>query len=294
VKPSVLYRSELWRLGLIAAKILPPAALHRTAVALTSAYFAANARRRAIVVGNLLPALQNDPAAAQRCATELFRNFAVKLADLWRYEVGKMSQELLPPKSQWMAVLKAKQKGRGLLLVTPHIGNWEFGAPILISMGFDLQVITMAEPQESLTKLRQNSRSQWGIQTFVLGQNPFAFVEIIRRLEEGATVALLIDRPPAGSGVTVKLFGRKFHASIAPAELARASGCTLVPVCLPRTEKGYSVELLPEMHYDRAALGNREARANLTQEMMRVFEPMIRTHLNQWYHFVPIWEKTAE
>ena len=94
--------------------------------------------------------------------------------------------------------------------------------------------------------------------------------------------------------MTVKLFGRKFHASIAPAELARASGCTLVPVCLPRTERGYSVELLPEMHYDRASLGNREARANLTQEMMRVFEPMIRTHLNQWYHFVPIWEKRAE
>jgi lauroyl/myristoyl acyltransferase len=27
----------------------------------------------------------------------------------------------------------------------------------------------------------------------------------------------------------------------------------------------------------------------LTQEIMRAFEPAIRQHLTQWFHFVPIW-----
>jgi len=175
-------------------------------------------------------------------------------------------------------------------LLTPHLGNWEFGAPFLRARGVTLQVITQAEPQDSLTDLRQASRSRWGIETLVIGENPFAFVEVIRRLEAGATIALLVDRPPAPSAVTVKLFGHRFGASIAPAELARATGCVLLPVCIPRDAAGYSVEVFPEISYDRLTLGTREARANLTQEIMKQFEPVIRRHLTQWFHFVPVWK----
>ena len=128
-----------------------------------------------------------------------------------------------------------------------------------------------------------------GIETRIIGET-LAFVEVIRRLEGGATVALLVDRPAAASAVTVKPFGCRFPASRAPAELARATGCALLPVCIPRTGTGYSVELLPEIAYDRTVLGNaREARANLTQEIMKQFEPAIRRHLDQWFHFVPVW-----
>jgi lauroyl/myristoyl acyltransferase len=46
---------------------------------------------------------------------------------------------------------------------------------------------------------------------------------------------------------------------------------------------------LPEIVYDRTAIGNRDARIQLTQEILRAFEPVIRQHLDQWFHFVPVW-----
>jgi lauroyl/myristoyl acyltransferase len=76
---------------------------------------------------------------------------------------------------------------------------------------------------------------------------------------------------------------------MAAAELARASGCTLLPVYLPRTATGYAAHVLPAIPYERAALRDREARRRLTQQIMRAFEPVIRTHADQWYHFVPVW-----
>src|SRR5205807_3420529 len=79
--------------------------------------------------------------------------------------------------------------------------------------------------------------------------------------------------------------------SIAAPELARASGCVLLPVYLPRTDRGYTAHILPEISYDRASLRAREARLKLSQEIMRAFEPAIRQHLDQWYHFVPIWPR---
>jgi len=122
-----------------------------------------------------------------------------------------------------------------------------------------------------------------------VGEDAFAFIEVVKRLEEGATVALLMDRPVAPTAVTVNLFGRPFSASIAAAELARASGCAILPGCIVRTAAGYFGEISPEIVYDRAQIGNRAARIQLTQKIMTVFEAPIRQYHTQWYHFVAIW-----
>ncbi|MEI8043876.1 MAG: hypothetical protein WCL11_20875, partial [Verrucomicrobiota bacterium] len=129
-------------------------------------------------------------------------------------------------------------------------------------------------------------------ETLVIGAEGFEFIEIIRRLQGGAIVALLIDRPPGAKAVAVELFGRPFRASIAAAELARTSGCALLGVTVVRKAVGYAAQILPEFHYDRAALGDRESRRRLTQTILRAFEPAIREHPDQWFHFVPIWPES--
>jgi KDO2-lipid IV(A) lauroyltransferase len=288
-RPSGFYRAELWRLGLFAARHLPSAFSIFIGRGLARAYFGLNRRRRGIVVRNLLPAADGDGARAAALGGELFANFGAKVADLFRFESGLPVDDLVTPGAGWEHFQAAQAGGRGVLLLTPHLGNWEFGAPLLASRGVPLLVITLVEPDARLTELRRASRARWGIETLVIGEDPFAFVEVIRRLERGATVALLMDRPPASGAVEVELFGKPFAASISAAELARATGCALLPVYLPREGASYRAHLLPEIPYERRALGSRPARIHLTREIMRAFEPVIRQHASQWYHFVPIW-----
>jgi lauroyl/myristoyl acyltransferase len=139
--------------------------------------------------------------------------------------------------------------------------------------------------------MRRTARARWGVETIVVGQDAFAFIEIIRRLQEGAAVAMLIDRPAPQSATTVKLFGRGFQASLAPAELARASGCAVIGGCIVEEKGAYAARFLPEFTYDRRALGNREGRAQFTQQIIEAFAPSIRRYADQWYNFVPIWPK---
>jgi KDO2-lipid IV(A) lauroyltransferase len=186
-------------------------------------------------------------------------------------------------------VFDAKHRKNGMILVTPHLGNWEFGGYILATRNIKLHVVTMAEPGEALTELRAKARAHNGIETIVIGDDPFAIVRIIKLLQEGAVMALLLDRPTEATATEVEFFGRRFRAAMAAADLARASGCAIVPVFLPRTANGYLVELLPPMTYDRAALGDRTARQKLTQEIVRTFEEYVRRYPEQWYHFVPVW-----
>ena len=290
-EPSALYRPGLWQTGLNAMKLLPAGVAASLGKLLANVYWALVPARRKTVVNNLLPVIR-DPVAARKSARELFQQFSLKLIDLWRFESGRPVKSLFADLIGWEHFTAAHKRGKGVLLVTPHLGNWEFGGPLLIERGIKLHVITLVEPGQGFTELRRQLRARWGIKTIVIGDDTFAVVEVIKRLQEGATVALLMDRPPASSAVTVKLFGQPFKASIAAAELARASGCVVLPVVLPRTGSGYLAHVMPEIPYDRAALGKREHREQFTAEIMRAFEPPIRQYANQWYHFVPIWPES--
>ena len=289
--PSSLYRAEFWRMGLGFVHFVPRRVCVQFGRVLANIYWLLARRRREVVVQNILPALNNDRAAATAKAKELIQGFAIKVVDLWRYEAGLPIENTFGHATGWDRFENALAQKRGVLLLTPHLGNWEFGGPWLTQKGITLQVITMAEPGRNFTQLRQASRARWNIETLVIGTDPFAFVDIIRRLEQGAVIALLIDRPLAATATTVNLFGKPFAASTAAAELARASGCVLLPVYLPRRGDTYEAHVLPEIPYDRAALRDAAVRQELTQTVVTAFEPIIQKNIEQWYQFTPMWQK---
>ncbi len=287
--PSQFYCARLWRTGLVLTRFLPKPLFDALAKSAAALYWHLAAHRREIVIQNLTPVFAGDRRRAAQAARRLITEFALKLADLWRYEGGETATDWFVNWSGWEIFQAAAARGRGVLLVTPHLGNWELGGAFMAQHGCKLLVLTQTEPDPGLTALREASRTRRGVETLVVGEDAFAFIEIIKRLNQGATVALLVDRPPASTAVEVSLFGRPFAASIAAAELARATGCAVVPVFIVRATGGYRAQILPEIAYDRLAIGNRAARLGLTQEILRAFEPVIRQHATQWFHFVPVW-----
>lgn len=291
-RPSLLYRAGFWRVGLAFARCIPRLVLSALAGGCVRLYWLLARRRREILVKNLEVVL-HDRKLAEAAAFDTLKEFAQKLVDLWRFESGAAFGSWTGEWNGWSHFTTAHARGKGVLLVTPHLGNWEFGGAFLVEHGYQLLVLTQPEPDPRLTELRQTSRTQRGVETLVVGEDAFAFVEIIKQLQAGKTVALLIDRPPAPTAVTVELFGHPFLASIGAAELARASGCAIVPAYIIREDHSYVARLLPEITYDRANIGTRAGRIQLTQQIVDSLQPAIRQHLTQWFHFVPIWPKAA-
>ncbi|MFZ1074467.1 MAG: MMPL family transporter [Verrucomicrobiia bacterium] len=283
------YRAGLWRLGLVIVRILPACLVKGFAVNVAEVYFLSQRQRREIVVQNFLPVFAGDRVAAAEAVHQLHRKFASKMVDLWRVESGVPVQNWLTNPGELDIIRAARQRGRGTLYITLHLGNWEHGGLLLAQLGIRLTILTQAEPDDGLTDLRIESRRRCGVETLVIGQDNFAFVEVIKQLQAGADLAISLDRPPERGGVPIEFFGHTFEASLAAAELARASGCALIGVTIVRRPNGYAVKVLPEFTYDRKALGNREARRQLTQQILRAFEPEIRKDIAQWYQFTPIW-----
>jgi predicted RND superfamily exporter protein/lauroyl/myristoyl acyltransferase len=287
--PASFYRAGLWRFGLAIVRWLPATLLKGVAHAAAQVYFRLWRQRREIVVSNFLPVFMGDRLAAEKAARQAHANFASKLIDLWRVESGVPVRDWLTDPSGLEIVRAARARGRGVVFITLHLGNWEHGGLLLSQKGMPLTILTNAEPDDDLTRLRIASRKRFGVETLVVGQDVFAFVEVLKQLDAGANLALALDRPPQRGGVRVELFGHPFDAPSAAADLARASGCALIGVTIVRRRNGYEVKVLPEFVYDRRALGNRQARRELTHQILRALEPAIRQDIDQWYQFVPIW-----
>jgi lauroyl/myristoyl acyltransferase len=287
---SKFYRAELWQLALATTRRIPRPALHALASLSMSLYWFLAPSRRHVVTQNLLPLFPQQPHTAKLKAKQLYQQFGRKLVDLWLYESQSNIEHLFGQLHGAEGFHEKLRSKKGVLLVTPHLGNWEFGGPVLARHGIRLLALTLAEPHEPLTEIRKNARAQHGIETLVVRQDPFAFLEVIRRLQNGEVVALLVDRPPKGTSTPVTLFNQTIAASVAPAEIARASGCLILPVHLVRNPTGrYDATVLPEIQYDRASLRSPTARHQLAGEILRAFENTIRQHADQWFHFVPIW-----
>jgi uncharacterized protein len=291
--PSALYGPLLWRAGQHLARLLPDPVAAGVAAAGALLYRRLLPRRFDVVVANLRPVVGDGPKAAEQAARANFRQFTRKLLDLWRQEAGVTPAGGLHPAGGWEYFRAARASGQGVLLVTPHLGNWELGASLLVAEGVRPLVLTAPEPGGQFTELRAAARSRQGVDTLVVGDDPFAFVEVIRRLQSGGMVALLLDRPPAATAVEVEFFGRPFRASVAAAELARASGAMILPVFIVRDGSRHVAYALPPVDYDRRALGNRAARQELTGRILRAFEPAVRQFPDQWFHFVPVWQSAG-
>jgi len=86
-----------------------------------------------------------------------------------------------------------------------------------------------------------------------------------------------MDRPPAHSAVTVNLFGRPFFSSLSAPSWPRFR-LRIVAVYFAATATGYTAHILPEIPYDRRALGQRQGRVELTQQIMSAFEPALHLY----------------
>lgn len=286
--PSSLYNERWWRLGLAVARATPRPIAATLALAGSEAYRVMNRRREEIIFNNLLPVFGGDEREAAAATRRLFRKFASKMTDLLRYEAGAPMLDRFHDFEKEANLPRITGKN-GTLLVTPHLGNWEIGGALLAAYNVPFVAVTQAEPGNGFTEARREARAKRGIDTVVVGQDAFSFLELIRKLQAGATVAMLIDRPAGASAVEVELFGRRYLASAAAAELARVSGCAVVPTYIVETKGRYEVGILEGFKIDRRALGNREGRQEFTRQMMASFEPIIRRYADQWYQFVPVW-----
>ncbi|MBI3369470.1 MAG: lysophospholipid acyltransferase family protein [Burkholderiales bacterium] len=188
----------------------------------------------------------------------------------------------LAPLLQWQGaelIDQALSTGRGLVLLTPHLGCWEVCAQAVVErFGARTRLTVMYRParQPWLRQLEETSRARPGMDTV-----PAALAgvrQMIRALRRGEMVGLLPDQvPPEGMGVWAPFFGRTAYTMTLAARLQQQTGADLLLIWAERLGggRGYRLrvsaptEAPPPADADDAALQLANA-SRINREMERL------------------------
>lgn len=119
------------------------------------------------------------------------------------------------------------QNGKGVVLLVPHMGNWELLAQAVFLAGYPITIGTHYRPLNNplLNKLIENRRSQKGVKLFAKYTSSHQLTAFIK---EGSFLGILADQRVGSKGEPVEFFGRPTTASPLPSLLARRSKATLM------------------------------------------------------------------
>ena len=280
------YRLDTFRAALQVVSLLPRDMTQEIAGALGRAGYGFAATGREAALANLARITGLRDIMLEELCRENFDRFLRTLSDYFYCSLASR-ENIRALVSEWQGfenIVAARRRGKGGILITAHLGNWELGGILLALEGVPLTVVTLEEPASGLTAWREAYRRRLGIKTVSVGADPFSFVAIISALRRNEFVALLVDRPYGGSAVPVQFFGATTSFSSAPSHLRQHTGADVIPAFVLQKPGGRYVSLLaPPVPMDPDGAAN-------AQRIATVFEAIVRRNPEQWFNYVPIWK----
>jgi Kdo2-lipid IVA lauroyltransferase/acyltransferase len=182
---------------------------------------------------------------------------------------------------------RALERGRGVLIATAHLGNWELSAFAHALMARPMHVLVRPLDNPLLDALVERRRALSGNRPVF--KKDFAR-SILKALAANEAVGILIDQNAGlDSGVFVDFFGMPACAHAGFARMAAHSGATVIP--------GFAVWSASENKYVLRFLGPIEITGDATRDTQRlqaVLEQAIRDYPDQWLWIHRRWKTRPE
>jgi Kdo2-lipid IVA lauroyltransferase/acyltransferase len=281
-------RAAVYRVATLAASVLPRPARLRVAAGMANVASRRFPAERAVVRRNLARILPGAPdRELNALVAAVFRNFAVCFADLITANRRADVATLVAGIEGMTELTKAARAGRGLVVLTAHLGNWELAGRMLARDGARPTHVVVAE--EADPAVERFLRGGEGPVRFVTTRTPTTSLGLLTALRRGEIVALQGDRALGTRGdISHTFFGAPARFPMGPFVLARAARSPVVPAfCLLDGDRRYRIVVgspsLVKAGDEAAALGR----------WVATLETMVRRHPTQWFNFYDLWSSPA-
>ena len=184
----------------------------------------------------------------------------------------------------------AVAEGRGVLLLTAHIGNWEAAGQLLNRLDVPINV-TGFDKEVSEIRSLLNHVSKAKFRLLPLTGSPTDTIPLVAAMRRGEIVAIMGDRVYGSPSVPIDFLGQPAQFPIGAYVMAAIAGAPLVHVFNLRESGGHYRFIgfpaqRPQMppHSERDAY-LRECAARFASD----FESIVKRDPLQWYNFYPFW-----
>lgn len=240
--------------------------------------------RRDIVEGNLRIAFPAaDAEWIERTARASYEHLGRETMMMLR--LATMTREALIERTHTINEDAAKQaiaRGRGVVVVAGHLGNWEIGAAMMAARGYAVDVIAKRSANPLFYEKVLSARERLGVGVIDFQR---ATRQALAALRAGRAVAFAADQHAGRSGLWVPFFGRLASTYRGPALMALRTGAAMfLSIPLRQGDGTYEITLEP-IPVERT--GDMEGDVlRLTETYTRRLEEAVRAHPEQyvWQH----------
>jgi len=253
------------------------------------AYFA-NFKRSRVAYSNMRAAFskEKEPSVIRRDTIRLYQNFGETLVEILRIpRVNRTYVDKYVLIENRHNFDKALEKGRGIIFLTGHFGNWELLSIASALKEFPLMVLAREQKMKRLNDALNGIRESRGCKVIKKGM---ATREIYEHLGKNGVVGILSDQDAGKKGVFVDFFGRPTSSHRGAFVLAKKTGALIVPAFMARVKGAYHKLMLENPIEVCAGDGSDESEA--VQKFTDVLEGKIRQYPEQWLWLHKRWKST--
>jgi KDO2-lipid IV(A) lauroyltransferase len=221
-------------------------------------------------------------------ARGMFRSYAFYWADFFGLNGRTRGRAREIVRTEGLEHLKeALSAGKGVLLVTAHLGNWDMGGAALVETGElpDFSAIVEPVTKKASERTVTDMRERRGIKVIPLGK-PMGIARALRRNE---VVLVVGERLIDGDGVEVEFFGEKTMFPRGAAYWSARLGTPIVPAFCIRQPDGTYVSYIEKPMKPPVEVGGEFDVIGHTQRLASIIESYISRYPEQWCMLQPIW-----
>ncbi len=252
-------------------------------------------KERKRVFEHLSIAFSQEKGLAERkiIARKSFQNLGKNAVELVNFHKLKKSLDDYVTIEGLHYLDDALAKGRGVIWITAHLGNWELLALYIASCGYPLTVVAREVYDKRLNRILLNFRKESAV-SVILRDSPSAGREILKVLKNKGILAMLIDQDTKVKGVMVDFFGKKANTPAGPALLAGRRSVPVLPGFIHRvSDKKHKIVICPMMDIVQTENVQQDLETN-TERFNKLLEHQIREHPEEWVWMHRRWRrKTA-
>ncbi len=271
------------------ARRLPLAALHGISIVVNSIAMILMTKTLDGIRENFRLALGVSAREARRLGRRLFFEYGRSVIDVWRLRSAAFVPRITSFEEDRAVLATVQKNGRGFLLVTGHVGNWEMGAVTLRGHGLTPSVVGQPELDPGVEAMRLSLRTRLGVESIDIGSSMATSFRVRSAIEGGRAVALLVDRAYPEDQVLVPYFGRATPFLRSPALLARFCGCEILPGFFLRSRDGSYFNVWGTPIASDASLSPEEDACRVMSRVAADLEGVVRAHPTQWFNFYRFW-----
>lgn len=277
----------IYKLGIFLALHTSRKTAYKIARLLADIHFFISKKDRGAVIDNLNAIFNTSGKENFRIARRMFRNFAKYLVDFFRF--SKMGDNFIKEFISTKDIEhmdNALRKGRGAIMVSAHLGNWELGGAVMSKLGYPTNVVALDHKNKLINNFFINQRSMMGVNVISIGM---ALRKCFVALKRNQVLGLLGDRDFSTHGVWARFLGKDALIPRGPATFSLKSSAPIVPGFLLRNPDD-TFSFLFEKEIDYQTTGNFEQDLiTVTEKIIVVLENYIKKYPDQWYMFRRFW-----